>query len=186
MIFYKTLIEGVYLINPEKHNDNRGFFTRTFDKNQFLENNIDFDIKQTSLSYNKNKGSVRGMHWQKSPYPERKIVQCVKGSINDVLIDLRVDSKTYNKWFLFKLNDENNLSLYIPTEIAHGFQTLNNDTTILYYMDQEYHPECSCIISHSDTKYNIKWELPITSISLQDLFCKSSNNDEELCKQKFA
>lgn len=92
-----------------------------------------------------------------------------KGSIYDVVLDLRKSSKTYSKWFAFNLSDENNLILYISYGIAHGFQTLENDTTVLYYMNEEYHPDCSKTIPYNDKKYNIEWKLPITSVSDKDI-----------------
>lgn len=169
MIFNETLIQGVYLIEPEKHEDERGFFTRTFDKNILFHKYIEFEIEQTSLSYNKKRGTLRGMHYQDIPYLEEKIVQCVKGSIYDVVLDLRDYSKTFNKWCSFNLTDRNNSILYIPISVAHGFQTLEDDTTVLYYMNQEYHPECSKIIPYNDKKYNIKFPLPVTNISEKDV-----------------
>lgn len=171
MIFNETPLEGVYLIIPEKHKDERGFFSRTFDKNKFFHKYIGFDIAQTSISYNKKKGTVRGMHCQCIPFPEEKVVQCVKGSIYDIVLDLRSYSKTYGKWFFTILSDENNYGLYIPISVAHGFQTLENDTTVLYYMNQEYHPECAKTIYHNDEKYKIQWKLPIEVISDKDAIC---------------
>ncbi|MDD3474294.1 MAG: dTDP-4-dehydrorhamnose 3,5-epimerase family protein [Candidatus Dojkabacteria bacterium] len=168
MIFKETPIQDVLLIEPEKKEDERGFFARTFDQNILFHKFINFEIKQTSISYNKKKGTLRGMHYQDIPYLEEKLVQCVKGSIYDVVLDIRSYSKTYNKWFSTELNDKNNNILYIPISIAHGFQTLEDDTTVLYYMNQEYNPKCSKNISYNDKKYNIKWKLPITSISDKD------------------
>lgn len=168
MIFNQTLIEDVYLIKPEKHVDNRGSFCRTFDRQELFLNYINFNIVQTSLSFNKEKGTLRGMHYQDIPYQEEKIVQCVNGHIYDVVLDLREYSKTYNRWMSFNLTDSNNLMLYIPIGIAHGFQTLENNTTILYYMNQEYHPECAKTIKYNDKRYNISWKLPITNISEKD------------------
>ncbi len=168
MNFKKTPIQDVVLIEPEKHEDDRGNFCRTFDKNQLFHQYIDFTIVQTSLSFNKKKGTLRGMHYQDTPYMEEKIVQCVKGSIYDVILDLRPYSKTYNKWHCFKLNENNNYLLYIPIEVAHGFQTLEDNTTVLYYMNQEYHSESAKTIQYNDKKYNIKFPLPITSISEND------------------
>lgn len=168
MKFIEIPLDCSYIIEIEKNEDNRGFFARTFDKNEFFHKYINFDIVQTSISYNKKKGTLRGMHYQDIPYPEEKIVQCVKGSIYDVVLDLRSYSKTYWKWFSIELNDRNNKVLYIPIGVAHGFQTLEDDTIVLYYMNQEYHPECSKTIPYSDTRCKIEWKLPITSISDKD------------------
>lgn len=169
MIFNTVPIEGIYLIALEKNEDERGFFARTFDINKFRQYGINFDIIQTSISYNKKKGTLRGMHYQSIPFLEEKIVQCIKGSIYDVILDLRSYSKTYGKWYSSYLDDLNNSIIYIPSNVAHGFQTLEDDTIVLYYMNQEYHPECSKTISYNDKKYDIEWKLPITSISKKDL-----------------
>lgn len=168
MKFNETLIEGVYLIKPNKHRDNRGFFSRIFDRNEFFHKFINFDVKQISISHNDKKGTIRGMHYQDIPYMEEKIIQCVKGSIYDVILDLRDYSKTYCKWQSFNLTDENNLILYIDIGIAHGYQTLENNTKILYCMNQEYHSECAKTIKYNDQKYNIEWKLPVTNISERD------------------
>lgn len=168
MIFKETSLKEAYIIELEKNEDNRGFFARTFDKNEFYHKYINFDIVQTSISYNKKKGTLRGMHYQDIPYQEEKIIQCLKGSIYDVVLDLRDYSKTLGKWFSFNLSDLNNLILYIPIGIAHGFQTLEDDTTVLYYMNQYYHPECVKTIPYNDKRYKIEWPLKITSISEKD------------------
>ena len=175
MIFNQTPIEDVYIIKPDRHDDDRGSFIQTFDKNEFFHQYINFNIVQTSLSTNKEKGTLRGMHFQDIPYQEEKIVQCINGSIYDVVLDLRDYSKTYDKWFAFNLTDTNNLILYIPIGVAHGFQTLEDNTTVLYYMNTEYHPECAKTIKYNDKRYNISWKLPITNISEKDNITHKSN-----------
>lgn len=168
MIFNETEIEDVFLIKPEKHIDNRGSFMRTFDKNDFFHQYIHFNIIQTSLSYNPSKGTLRGMHYQDIPHQEERIVQCVNGSIYDVVLDLREYSKTYKHWQAFNLNDKNNTMLYVGAGIAHGFQTLEDNSTILYYMNTEYYPLSSKIVKYDDERFNISWKLPITNISEKD------------------
>jgi len=188
MKFNETKMEGVYLITLDKYEDERGFFARTYDSkifDIFFEERMSFIIKQTSISYNKKKGTLRGIHFQDIPYREEKMVQCVKGSIYDILIDLRQTSKTYNKWMSFNLSDKNNSILYIPKKVAHGFQTLEDDTIVLYYMNQEYHPECAKTIRYDDERYGLVWKLPITSISQKDLYSDSRNVDDEICNQNF-
>lgn len=167
MIFKKIILEGSYIIELEKKEDIRGFFARTFDKDEFKNIGIDFNIVQTSISYNKNKGTLRGMHHQ-FPYPENKLVQCIKGSIYDVIIDIRKDSKTFKNWFSIELNDRNFTMLYIPKGFAHGFQTLEDETYIIYYMDQFYYPEYAKRIYWNDPEYNIKWSLEPSTISDND------------------
>lgn len=165
MIFKNTPFKGSYIIELEKKNDNRGFFVRTFDLNEFKKNDIDFDIVQASVSYNKKKGIIRGIHYQ-DPYPENKLVQCITGSIWDVIIDIREDSDTYKKWFGIEL--DNNTMLYIPKGFAHGFQTLEDDTLILYYIGEYYHPECGKTIHWNSPEYDIKWKMKPSIISNKD------------------
>lgn len=176
MRFVETPLKETYIIQLEKHEDIRGFFARTFDINDFKEHNIDFNIVQTGISYNKKKGTLRGMHYQDIPYPEEKIVQCIKGSIYDVVLDLRSYSDTFGKWFVFNLSDLNNLILYIPIGIAHGYQTLEDNTTVLYFMNEEYHPECAKTILWNDPKYSIEWKLIPSIMSDRD----SSYKKEEV------
>lgn len=157
MIFKQLSLEGCYIIEPEKKEDIRGFFARTFDISKFRRCNIDFNIVQTSISYNKKKGTIRGMHYQEKPYEENRLVQCIKGSVYDVVIDLRDGSLTEGKWISTELSDKNYDMLYIPKGFAHGFQTLEDDTIILYYMDEFYYSEYSKIIHYKSPEFNIKW-----------------------------
>lgn len=170
MKFIETFLEGSYIIELDKNEDIRGFFARTFDINEFKNHTgFKFDIVQTSISCNKKKGTIRGMHYQEKPYQETKFVQCIKGSIYDVIIDLRNNSPTKNRWVSIELSDKDYNVLYIPKGFAHGFQTLEDDTLILYYIDEFYHPEFSKVISHKSSKFNIEWKLPVTSISEKDM-----------------
>ena len=185
MIFNKTKMDGVYLIKPDRHEDERGSFIRTFDKKDFYKKCINFDIKQTSLSFNKKRGTLRGMHYQDIPFQEEKIVQCVRGLIYDVVLDLRKNSETYNRWMSFYLSDNTNIILYLPAGVAHGFQTLEDNTMVLYYMNQEYHQECSKTIRYDDIRYGIEWKLPITLISEKDSFIDITNPNDIMCFQKY-
>ena len=134
MIFNKTKIEGLYLITPELKNDERGFFTRIFCQQEFEKIGLKFKIVQTSLSLTERKGTIRGMHFQKGFYAEDKIVQCIKGSIYDVTIDLRSDSATFGKWIAVELNENNKGISYIPKGLAHGFQTLTSYCEVQYFI----------------------------------------------------
>jgi len=163
MIFNQIFLEGPYTIDLEKKEDFRGSFTRTFDKEIFKKYDIDFDIVQTSISENVKKNILRGMHYQDKPFEEDKIVHCIRGSIYDVILDIREGSPTKDKWQALMLND--NCLLYIPRGFAHGYQTLESNTSVLYYMNEFYHPECAKTIHYMDTKYKIRWmfENPIMS-----------------------
>lgn len=157
MIIEEAGIEGVYIIEPERIEDERGFFARTFDYNQLFTHYINFRMMQVSISYNKKKGTLRGMHYQSTPHLENKIVQCIKGSIYDVVLDIRDYSKTYKKWVSVGLCDENNKLLFIPANVAHGFQTLEDDTTVMYIMDRVYDPDGLRVVNYKSC--GIEWPL---------------------------
>jgi dTDP-4-dehydrorhamnose 3,5-epimerase len=168
MIFKETKLKGAYIIEPEKLEDDRGFFARTFCKNEFKKNNLNFEIVQTNTSYNKFKGTLRGMHYQSEPKAETKLLTCTKGAIYDVIVDLRKDSSTYLNWTGVELSEENKLFLFIPKGFAQGFQTLKDNTEIFYYMDEFYSPEHANGIRYNDPKLNIKWPIENPILSEKD------------------
>lgn len=157
MILTETKLKGAYLITVETKEDERGFFGRTFCRNEFAALNIDFSIAQTNISYNKTKCTLRGMHMQKFPYKEAKLIQCISGSLYDVIIDMREDSPTLHQWISTTLTAQNNTLLYIPEGFAHGFLTLENDTRILYFMSEYYTPGAEESLLWSDPFFNIFW-----------------------------
>ena len=168
MLFKETIISGVYIIELEKKYDERGFFARTWCKNEFKEQGLESELAQCNLSYNKKCGTLRGMHYQIDPYGETKLISCISGAIYDVIIDLRKDSPTYEKWYSVELTAENGLMLYIPKGIAHGFQTLKDKTSVFYQMSEFYHPESARGIRWDDVKFNIKWPIAEKIISEKD------------------
>ena len=168
MIFSNTEIEGVYLINIEKFEDERGFFGRSWDDSIFKEKNLNPKLVQCSISYNKQKGTIRGMHYQESPYGETKLVRCTKGSIYDVVVDLRKNSKTYKKWFGVILDSNKHTQLYIPEGIAHGFQTLEDNSDVFYQISEYHHPEHYNAVRWNDPMFNIDWPLQVSCISKKD------------------
>jgi len=168
MKFIETELKGAYIIELEPIEDERGFFARTFCQEEFKKAGIEFTIVQCNISYNKKKGTIRGMHYQDLPYPEAKIVSCIKGKIYDVVIDLRPHSPTFGKWISVELDDKNFRMLYVPKFFAHGFQTLEDDTIVFYQMSEFYHPECARGIRWNDPFFNIKWPLEPTVISEKD------------------
>lgn len=157
MIISRTKIKGVYSIEPELLTDERGFFARTFCKEEFHNHGLETDIVQCNISYNKKKGTLRGMHYQISPFEETKIVSCTKGSIYDVVVDLRRDSPTCRKWVATELSEKNFKMMYIPSGCAHGFQTLENETMVFYQMTEFFHPECSRGVRWDDPRFAIEW-----------------------------
>lgn len=167
MIFTKTEFEGVYIIELEKIKDERGFFARYYDLKKFKEWGLNPKIAQCSISFNKKKGTVRGMHYQIHPYQEEKLVYCNKGKIFDVIIDLRPKSKTFKKWLGITLDSFNKI-IYIPKGFAHGFQTLQNNTVVNYQISEFFLPEFSRGIKWNDSNFQIKWPIKPTIISKKD------------------
>ena len=168
MIFSETRLAGSFIIELEKIKDERGFFARTWDKIKFSEMNLDSEFVQSSISLNKKKGTIRGMHYQTKPYQESKIVRCTKGKIFDVIIDLRPNSTTFKKWVSVELSEDNYKMMYIPKGFAHGYQTLDDYSEILYEISEYYKPECSKGIRWNDKEFNIQWPLKEIIISEKD------------------
>src|SRR5665648_637609 len=141
MRFTETRLKGAFIIEPERLEDERGFFARTFCQKEFEAHGLNPRIVQCNISYNKHKGTLRGMHYQVVPMAEAKLVSCTRGAIYDVIIDLRPESPTYCQWFAEELNAENRKMIYIPESFAHGFQTLEGETEVFYQMSEFYSPE---------------------------------------------
>ena len=164
----KTTIAGLYLLAPEIKADKRGSFTRLWDKKIFNGMDLRIDIVNINISINPHKGTLRGMHYQRNPYSEIKIVGCVRGAIFDVAVDLRRNSKTYKKWVGYNLSEDNLNLLYIPEGIAHGFVTLSNNSQISYFTSEYYYPGAEAGIRFNDSNFNIKWPVKIRIISDKD------------------
>ncbi len=168
MIFTETKIKGVYIIEPEPLTDERGFFARSFCKEEFRKQGLETDIVQCNISYNKKKGTLRGMHYQAAPHEEVKIVSCTQGSIYYVVVDLRRDSLTYLHWHGEVLSEDSHRILYIPVGFASGFQTLKDDSVVFYQMGEFYHFECTCGIRWNDPAIGIIWPLSVEKIKEKD------------------
>lgn len=168
MIFRKTKIEGLYIIEPEFRADERGYFGRIFCVEEFKNAGLDFNLVQASLSFSKKKGTIRGMHFQKEPKAEDKIVQCLKGAIFDVAVDLRPGSPTYRKWLAEELNEDNKKMFYIPKGFAHGFQTLTDNCEVLYLMSEFYSPEHVSGVRWDDPFLKIDWPTKDSIMSEKD------------------
>ena len=168
MIFSETAIPGAFLISLNRSEDERGFFARTFCRSEFAEHGLNPDLEQCSISFNKQKGTLRGMHFQKSPYEETKVVRCTMGALFDVIIDLRPDSPTVKQWLSFELNAENRSMLYIPRGLAHGFLTLEDNTEVLYQMSDRYVPESAAGVRWNDRAFGIQWPDTPQVISVKD------------------
>jgi len=157
MKFTQTALKGAWLIELEEFKDERGSFAREFCMKELAAHGLDFEMKQCNISKNTKAGTLRGLHYQKEPKPEIKIVSCVKGACYDVIVDLRKDSPTYLKWLSFELSEDNNKILYVPPGIAHGFQTIKDDTTIIYQLSEFFYPGLYSGLRWDDPKLNIKW-----------------------------
>lgn len=138
MKFIPLDLVGAYVIEQERHVDERGYFARTFCVEEFQKHGLVTDFIQMSTSFNHQKGQIRGMHFQAAPYEETKIVRCTRGAIFDVMVDLREDSPTYNQWYGDVLSSENGRMFYVPKGFAHGYKTLEDNTELFYMMDQVY------------------------------------------------
>ncbi|MCD7878883.1 MAG: dTDP-4-dehydrorhamnose 3,5-epimerase [Candidatus Gastranaerophilales bacterium] len=150
-------INGAFLIEMEEYKDERGSFARQFCKEELKKYGIDFDIKQCNLSKNISAGVLRGLHYQKEPYPEIKMVSCFKGRIFDVLADIRKDSPTYLQWVGTELSEHNGKMLYIPSGVAHGFQTLEDDSYVYYQLGEFFKPEYYMGVRWNDQAFGIEW-----------------------------
>jgi dTDP-4-dehydrorhamnose 3,5-epimerase len=168
MIFTETKIKGIYIIDPEPFTDERGFFARSFCKEEFQKHGLETDIVQCNISYNKKRGTLRGMHYQVPPFEEAKIVSCTNGSIYDVVLDLRRDSATYCQWVAVELSADNYRMVFIPKGCAHGFQTLVDNTVVYYQMTEVFHPESASGVRWNDPVFGIQWVLDETIISEKD------------------
>jgi dTDP-4-dehydrorhamnose 3,5-epimerase len=168
MVFAETKLKGVFTIEPELQEDERGFFGRTFDQKEFEARGLNPRVVQCNISFNKKKGTLRGMHYQIAPYQEAKLVWCTKGAIYDVIIDLRKASPTLRQWVALKLTAENRRMLYIPEGFAHGFQTIDDNTEVFYQMSEFYHPGSSRGVRWNDPAFGIVWPDDIRVISDRD------------------
>lgn len=169
MRFEATGLDGAWLIHLEPVNDVRGFFARTFCVNEFRAHGLETEFPQHSMSLSLRKGTVRGMHFQKDPSGEVKLVRCLRGSIWDVIIDMRPDSPTFRQWRAFELSEENGLQLYVPKGFAHGFQTLSDNTRVNYLISEFHVPTSASGVRYDDPAIGITWPLPVTTISENDL-----------------
>lgn len=168
MIFAATAIEGAFLIQPERFEDERGFFARTYCVRELQEHGLDSQVVQRSVSHNRKRGTLRGMHYQIAPHEETKLVSCSRGAIHDVIIDLRPDSPSYRRWTGAALSADNGHILYIPRGCAHGFITLTDDATVDYQISDFHHPESARGVRYNDPAFGIEWPLEPAVINARD------------------
>lgn len=180
MIFNKTKLKDAVLIDIEKKEDFRGFFARSWDTKIFEENDLNPNLVQCNISLSKKKGTIRGMHYQKPPNEEAKLIRCIRGKIYDVIIDIRSQSETFKQWEAFELSSDNYRMLYVPEGFAHGFQSMEDNTEIFYQVSQFYAPDSERGIRWNDLAFNIKWPLKVSDISEKDKSIKDFNESEIL------
>lgn len=168
MTFRETTIVGVWVIEPQLHEDERGFFARTWDRGEFAAHGLNDRLVQTSLSFNKRRGTLRGLHYQVAPHDETKLVRCTAGAIFDVAVDLRPGSETLRRWVGVELSIENRLALYVPGGCAHGFLTLTDGAEVNYLMSAPHVPDSARGVRFDDPSFNIDWPGEVVVINDRD------------------
>jgi dTDP-4-dehydrorhamnose 3,5-epimerase len=168
MIFKEIDLKGSYIIELETHEDARGFFARAWCRREMAAAGLDTELAQCNISFNRKKGTLRGMHYQAPPHEETKIVRCTKGGVYDVIVDLRFGSPTYGRHFGVILTAENRRILYVPKSFAHGFLTLEDDTEVFYQMSEFYAPEYARGFRWDDPAFQIQWISDVHFISHRD------------------
>ncbi len=168
MIFTPTKLQGAFILEVKKIEDERGFFGRSWCRRELEEHGLNANVVQANVSYNKVKGTLRGMHFQKAPHQETKLVRCTRGAIYDVIIDLRPNSPTYKQWIGVELTEDNYRMLFVPEDFAHGFITLQDNTEVTYQVTQYYTPGAEGGIRWNDPAFNIKWPIEPTVVSGKD------------------
>jgi dTDP-4-dehydrorhamnose 3,5-epimerase len=168
MLFRETPLAGAYVLDLEKRGDERGFFARTWCQKEFAARGLMTSFVQCNLSANSESGTLRGLHYQKAPHQEAKLVQCVRGAIHDVIVDLRPGSKTFRQHFAVELRADAKRLLYVPEDFAHAYQTLEPDSEVSYMVSAFYEPSAGAGLRYDDPVLNIAWPRPVTRISQQD------------------
>jgi dTDP-4-dehydrorhamnose 3,5-epimerase len=178
MIFTETKLTGAFMIDIEPHEDERGFFARSWCEDEFAQHGLNPRLVQCNLSFNKQRGTLRGMHFQVAPFAEAKLVRCTMGAIYDVIIDLRSDSTTFRQWISVELTAENRSAVYIPEGFAHGFQTLVDNTEVFYQMSEFYHPESARGVQWDDPAFGAAWAISHPILSKKDSAYPSFANQD--------
>jgi dTDP-4-dehydrorhamnose 3,5-epimerase len=168
MLFRELDIAGVYLIEPYRIEDERGFFARSWCAEEFAKRGLNASLAQCNISYNRKRGTLRGLHYQSEPFAEAKLIRCTQGAIFDVVVDLRPGSLTFGRWVSVELSAENHRMLYAPEGFAHGLQTLSHHAEVFYQMSQPYRPELARGVRYDDPQLAIEWPLKNPILSERD------------------
>jgi dTDP-4-dehydrorhamnose 3,5-epimerase len=168
MTFTETALKGAFVIGIEQRVDPRGFFARSWCRQEVEAHGLNPALVQINMAFNHKRGTLRGMHYQIAPHSEAKLVRCVKGAIYDVAVDLRPDSPTHKRWFGVELTADNHEALYVPEGFAHGYQTLTDNAEMSYQTSEFYFPECARGVRFDDPAFAIDWPLEVQVISDAD------------------
>jgi len=168
MIFTQTRILGAYLIQPRKIEDHRGYFTRLWCDNEFREHGLRTELAQSNAGFSRQRGTLRGLHFQVAPHSEVKVVRCTRGAMFNVIVDLRPESPSYKLWVGVELSEKNSDTLYVPEGCAQGYMTLEDNTEMCYHTSEFYHPESASGVTYNDPEFGIVWPMEATIISDQD------------------
>jgi len=183
MTFTETRLQGAFILDPERHEDSRGYFARTFCQRELAEHGLEPQIAQGSVSFNRTRGTVRGMHFSAR---ETKLVRVTRGAVLDVIIDLRPESPTWLQHLAVALTAENGRSLYVPARFGHGFQVLEDGTETSYQISAFYEPGTEAGVRHDDPRLGLRWPLPITAVSERDQGWALLADTEEQLKRRLA
>ena len=168
MVIKNSDIKDAFIIEIDKKEDDRGFFSRAWCAREFQARGLNLSVVQANISFTKKKGTIRGMHYQVAPHAEVKVVRCTKGGIYDVIVDLRPASRTHKKWIGTVLTSDSHIMLYVPEGCAHGFQSLEDDTEVSYLISEYYSPEAERGVRYDDPAFEIRWPTEVKSISEKD------------------
>ena len=169
MKFTETRIPGVFVIELERHEDDRGWFARAWCREDFAAHGLPTDLAQTNHSHNTQRGTVRGMHFQTAPHAEVKLVRCVAGTVHDVALDIRPESPTFKQSVATELSADNGVAMFLPEGIAHGFQTLTDNATLFYQMSAPYEPKSARGVRWDDATFQIKWPIAEAIVGKREL-----------------
>ena len=168
MKFIPIKLKGAYIIQLEPHNDHRGYFSRSFCSDEFKKNGLESNMVQSNISFSRNKHTLRGMHFQKNGFEEAKLIRCLKGEIQDTIIDLRQESETYMQTFSINLNERSHQMIYVPKKFAHGFITLTENTEVFYQVSAYYSKKNEGGIRWNDPSFNFDWPTQNPIVSEKD------------------
>ena len=186
MIFTETRLAGAYLIDLTAHTDSRGFFARAFCQHEFAEHGLKATIAQANIASNRQKGTLRGMHFQCPPAAESKLVRCTRGAIVDIIVDLRPESPTYLQHVAVELTEDNYRALYVPERFAHGYQALRDDTDTSYQVGEFYTPGAEGGLRYNDPRLGLTWPLPVSAMSEKDREWKLLDEIEPQLRQRMS